>query len=206
MRPYHHSKASVSRYGGQWQDYLEIHSLIDSSKTGCSNLKHRMILHNVDLTAELFKNKFGSNFSNILADHINEDIGKPVSLQDWLRFCDKRHMPKLQNLISKDDFIEKEIQRSKVNAPDHISQVYDLITLPMKYAGVYGDISLSILGNSFGIELVDKIMGGPTEFETKIFDPGWCAESLVYTFFKGIPDIRSSTLGLNLDDFHGFVV
>ena len=46
MKPLQHARASVRRYGGRIEDYMDIHTFIDSPKSGFADVRHRAILHN----------------------------------------------------------------------------------------------------------------------------------------------------------------
>jgi hypothetical protein len=40
-KPYYHALSSAKKYGGEWQDYMEIHELMDSSKAAFPDNRHR---------------------------------------------------------------------------------------------------------------------------------------------------------------------
>ncbi|MGR9015176.1 MAG: DUF6915 family protein, partial [Gammaproteobacteria bacterium] len=42
MEIFHHACLSQKRWGGQVDDYIEIHRLIDSTKVLCSDNRHRI--------------------------------------------------------------------------------------------------------------------------------------------------------------------
>lgn len=46
MKPYQHSRISVSKFGGTESDYQAIHDWFDSTKSSVADMRHRMILHN----------------------------------------------------------------------------------------------------------------------------------------------------------------
>jgi len=43
MNPYHHSLSSAKKYGGEWQDYIRIHSWFDASKAHYADFRHRAL-------------------------------------------------------------------------------------------------------------------------------------------------------------------
>lgn len=54
---YHHAVSSARRFGGDADEYLELHSFMDSSKAAWGDQRHRAILHNsfgIYLTEEIF--------------------------------------------------------------------------------------------------------------------------------------------------------
>jgi hypothetical protein len=42
---YHHAVSSAKRYGGEPDDYLALHSFMDSSKSAWADQRHRAVLH-----------------------------------------------------------------------------------------------------------------------------------------------------------------
>lgn len=54
---YHHAVSSARRFGGEADEYLEVHNFMDSSKSAWADQRHRAILHNsfgIYVTEELF--------------------------------------------------------------------------------------------------------------------------------------------------------
>lgn len=45
MKPFVHAKNSALKYGGDPEDYIEIHNWMDSSKVFCADNRHRAIWH-----------------------------------------------------------------------------------------------------------------------------------------------------------------
>ncbi len=93
MKPIIHCKNSQKRYGGKWEDYLEIHNFLDSSKMTISDLRHRALLHN-SFGPFLVEKVFGPAITNsdgkiistrdIAEDHIVEDMGYIPTVENWL--------------------------------------------------------------------------------------------------------------------------
>lgn len=93
MKPLIHAQNSVRRYGGQIEDYIEIHNFFDSTKSAYANIKHRAILHNtfgIFLCEKLFgvfiTNSDGKKISvrDVAEDHVVEDMGFIPTLEKWL--------------------------------------------------------------------------------------------------------------------------
>jgi len=66
MKPFIHSKSSARKYGGDPEDYIEIHNWMDSSKVFCPDNRHRAIWHH---SAGIFyiEKIFGINYEGINA-------------------------------------------------------------------------------------------------------------------------------------------
>jgi hypothetical protein len=94
MKPLQHAQISAKTYGGDWADYIEIHSFLDSSKSACAHFKHRFLLHHIE-GIELGVSIFGDKIINsekkeistrmLLTEHLIEDVGSVVSIEDWAR-------------------------------------------------------------------------------------------------------------------------
>ena len=93
-KPYIHAKSSVKKYGGEIEDYLPIHDLMDNSKSAIPDYRHRALTHNAWFLFILEK-IFGHTITNcdgkevsvrdIGEDHVVEDLGFLPSAQDYLR-------------------------------------------------------------------------------------------------------------------------
>lgn len=84
MKPLIHAKLSMSRYGGEVDDYIQVHEFLDSSKAHVPDMTHRALLHNsfgCYIAQEKFglylPNEDGKDFSvrDICEEHILEDLG-----------------------------------------------------------------------------------------------------------------------------------
>ena len=94
MKPLQHAQISQKTHGGCWQDYIAMHSFLDSSKAACAHFKHRFLLHHRE-GIELGARIFGANLTTsenkiietrrILTEHLIEDVGRIVSVEDWAR-------------------------------------------------------------------------------------------------------------------------
>lgn len=84
MKPRIHAKNSVRKWGGQPEDYQDIHDFLDSSKEHVADMRHRAILHN-SFGCYLAERVFGLYFYNsdgrevsvrdVAEQHILEDLG-----------------------------------------------------------------------------------------------------------------------------------
>lgn len=93
MKPYHHAKLSVKKYGGVVEDYLPIHDFIDSSKSTIPDMRHRALLHN-SFGIYVAERLFGVYFTNsdghvvqvrdVAENHVIEDLGFIPTVEQWL--------------------------------------------------------------------------------------------------------------------------
>lgn len=112
MSPWKHSLSSQYKFGGQAEDYLELHRFLDSSKLFFHHLKHRALLHHL-LGIEFCEELFGFAIQNsasrsvpvrdIAAQHIREDLnGILPSINDWFQdseapICEKLVVPEFSD-------------------------------------------------------------------------------------------------------------
>lgn len=81
---FYHAKSSARKFGGAWEDYMELHEFMDHTKAHIADSRHRLILHNT--WGIFFVEKiFGSVWTrksdgkqvptrSILEQHVLEDL------------------------------------------------------------------------------------------------------------------------------------
>lgn len=85
MKPYFHSKISVSKFGGLPSDYQPIHDWFDSTKAAVADMRHRMILHNafgIFLCEQVFGTMEQHNGVWVRMPYITNSEGKVVQVRD----------------------------------------------------------------------------------------------------------------------------
>lgn len=94
MKPYLHAESSARKFGGVAGDYIDIHVLMDSSKSHIADHRHRAIFHSsfgcfiVELIFGVTRtNSDGGVYSprDVAEQHCLEDLGTIPSVQDWLK-------------------------------------------------------------------------------------------------------------------------
>ena len=90
--PYHHALSSVKKWGGKFEDYIEIHSWFDASKAHFPDFRHRALRHHSEGIFQCEK-EFGVVIENsdgrmipvrwIGEQHVKEDLGYIPTIQDW---------------------------------------------------------------------------------------------------------------------------
>lgn len=195
MRPWQHARSSAGK-NGDWTTDLPIHEFIDSTKAACPDLRHRMILHNSDLGADLtvlaFPDRHGVR--DIMLRHVEEDLGCLPSLSDWLTLCEKSlwpRQPHRRENITFDEIVAKVAQIQGLKDETPLQKVLELLLKPTLYAG---HEALPILFNGFGPAVVRSILGGPRvvagkHSEKAVFDPAHAAEAIIYYYYGSIPQL-----------------
>ena len=84
---YIHAKNSVRRFGGQLEDYLEIHIKMDCSKAYISDNRHRTLRHNSFWIHEVMIPIYGYTITNSDGKQISvKDICEQHILEDLFMF------------------------------------------------------------------------------------------------------------------------
>lgn len=91
--PYHHAVSSARRWGGEVDDYLEIHRWFDASKELHGDFRHRALRHHTHGISEC-ERTFGVTLTLLTGrtiptrwvaeQHVVEDLGRIPSAADWL--------------------------------------------------------------------------------------------------------------------------
>lgn len=174
MKPLQHAQISQKTHGGKWQDYIAIHSFLDSSKAACAHFKHRFLLHHregVELGAQIFGETFLNSENKaietrrILSEHLIEDVGRVVSVEDWARDL----LPNKNDSFYK--FLEKKrasIERDSIPgenellaafnlSKDDAAAVKKLLRFPLETSE--HPAALLVSHNSFAVFLAERMFG-----------------------------------------------
>jgi hypothetical protein len=82
--PYKHSQSSAKKFGGKPEDYLDIHELMDSTKTTFADNRHRALTHNIWFVAYVLPKIFGHVRTNSDGKEYNvKDVGEYHVLEDF---------------------------------------------------------------------------------------------------------------------------
>lgn len=202
MRPWQHAKSSAGK-ARSWQDDLPVHEFLDSTKYACADRRHRVVLHNVDLGAEIAERVFLArhDLRAIVRTHVEEDLGHPASLADWWNFCDESKLPRpVRRRLSGGSSGIAELVGNRVphDARGEIDRVCELLFLPVGFlVDCYAssippaERGLPILMNSVGPMIARHVFGPPRTIASSkvVVDYGWLAEAVIFTVYGRIPDL-----------------
>lgn len=93
MKPIHHALVSARLFGGAPEDYVALHTAFDCSKGALPDMRHRAALHSIDHGAQVMQMVFpdafpGASLADLCTQHVHDDQGFGVRLDDWLVECD----------------------------------------------------------------------------------------------------------------------
>lgn len=202
MRPWQHARSSAARTDGDWRDDLPIHEFLDMTKAAHPDLRHRMILHNVDLGLALVQRAFPDrpDATEIARKHIVEDMnGAPIAM-DWLKVVDLARLP-MPNIRGLDEtraeLVGKAAAERNLADTSEPEAVFDLLALPARLCPDLGVRALAMTCNAIGPVIVRQILGPPREVRdergiTTVFDPAWVAEGMIWSMMgRRIPALSS---------------
>ena len=94
MSPYYHAVSSAKKWGGKWEDYIELHSWFDETKSFTGDWTHRALRHH-SAGIQWAIEKFGHTITNssnqkipvkmISEQHVEEDCGFVPTPADYLK-------------------------------------------------------------------------------------------------------------------------
>lgn len=170
MKPLQHSLISVRRYGGTFRDYQVFHSFIDSSKAVFASVQHRIFFHS-DWGGSVCRRVFGTFLTNsdgasvetdrLFEDHMVEDLGRVVSLGNWLR--EVRSTPVLVRLSGRFEDVRRDpaggLARRWGGTGEDFEPLLELMDSPVGYAPKFAETARMLTHSSFGIFLAERILG-----------------------------------------------
>ncbi|MEJ5220143.1 hypothetical protein WG622_17950 [Cognatishimia sp. D5M38] len=195
MRPFQHAQASAP-ITNDWKKDLAVHEFMDSTKFACADRRHRVVLHHIDLGAAIVARAFPhrQDTAKLVEQHVCEDLGHAVSLEDWFDIVDSARLPSpIHRRV--DSGYGKVAQyvsgRLSQSAHPEANAVCEFLFSPTTYLSADPLRALSLMMNSCGPMIVRKVFGKPrTMPDGKIVDFGWIAEAAIFTAFGRIPDLR----------------
>lgn len=97
--PYVHSVSSAKKWGGEPEEYLEIHEKMDCSKKVLSDNRHRALTHHMFWILEVMIPIFGSTLTLSTGRKISvKDIAERHILEDFQQKCIPTPQDYLQDL------------------------------------------------------------------------------------------------------------
>lgn len=118
-KPYIHALSSVRRWGGEPEDYMEIHNLLDSSKGTIADSRHRALTHNAWFIGTILELIFGSTFVNSAERIVSvRDVGEQHVMEDY----SNRFIPSAQDFLQEIEMKEWMVS-GKGQAPDSFKKL-----------------------------------------------------------------------------------
>ena len=110
-KPWIHAVSSARRFGGQPEDYIEIHNLLDSSKGTIADSRHRALTHTAWFLSTILERVFGVVVTNSEGKKVSvRDVGEQHVLEDFRG----RYIPSAQDYLQ-----EIEVKEWMVSGKGH---------------------------------------------------------------------------------------
>lgn len=203
---WYHARSSSERFGGVLEDYLEVHTTLDSTKQVIADARHRVVLHSVDLGIPLCVEMYGREFRRasdgglvstraLALRHLQEDFGGfAPTLRDFMRSHSftRTKAPAPRNRA---DHLER--LAAKVGGqPADYGALFDWFERPgllmddPRFAG--------LLRNAFGVFLAERCFGvlfrRPSD--QRVLPTRFVAERLVKLEHGSIPSLYDFLTGM----------
>lgn len=126
-----HAIASAKRYGGTPECYIDIHTLMDSTKACVSTNKHRFLTHNSWFTTSIIPLIFGERRQNSEGKWYNtKDVCEYHILEDFrMKFiptpADYAEHMELASWMNNGIGVPNRLKREKTILPNENNQVLD---------------------------------------------------------------------------------
>jgi hypothetical protein len=211
MKPLKHALIAQKRYGGQWSDYLGIHTFFDTTKAAYAGRGHRMFLHQ-DFGVRCAERIFGLEAINsdgvrlkvadLGNDHLVEDVGRVPTIQDWLD-----RLPALDwvrspaRISSYCDYREDPVAAAKrrYGGPaEAYAPIVEFFDEPMALTGG-NRLARLVTHNSFMIFIAERIFGMAIDAGGKPVSTRQVAEDLIMARYGFIPTLQDIAKDLKRD-------
>jgi hypothetical protein len=198
MQPFAHAQASSSRFGRDWAEDLPVHEFMDLAKHACPDLRHRLVLHNADLGPELTAMAFPDreDARAIAFLHVRQDLGWLPPLAAWLDRCDPERLPRSKrNPEPSETTVQAAVAHFGLADAEPVQQVWDLLTLPLRFAPRHQRLAGALLMSSVGPILARVLFGPPRRFArtdggTAMVDFSWVAEGMIVAHVGAIHSLE----------------
>lgn len=197
--PQVHARSSAHKFGGHWENYIELHAFLDSSKLHFAKATHRALLHHEfgrHIAMGIFVPKAMremrtanesevSEFHQKLIDqHFSEDFTRfTPSVSKWFEGSDTSIMPQMFRQINIDEQCAESV-RHFGGDPEDYRELHEFIdSITEKVEGAWG-----ITHSTFGLGLAEQYFGytiGPRGVPTRTI-----AEKHILAEYRAIPSAQ----------------
>ena len=124
-KPFIHAQSSARKFGGKPEDYLDIHNLMDSSKSVMPDNRHRALTHNSWFIGHIIEKIFGvTRLNSEGRQYSTRDIAEQHVLEDF----GGRFIPSAQDYLQEIHYHEwmngNGIPGSRINVEQHQHKVF----------------------------------------------------------------------------------
>lgn len=203
MKPFLHARISAHLHGGDWAPYQPVHDFFDTSKAALPDMRHRLMLHS-DLGCLIAGDIFGKTILNsegaevavaeIAEQHQMDDLGRMVSLDEWLSHCDEPPSFGAEILIPEYEGFRENPVSACVSMFGGLADVYEPVVSWFLRAREMSSHPLAdaVMLNAFAIMLSDRVFGPVIETAPGRFLPTRdIGEAMALARFGRIPTLEA---------------
>jgi len=162
-KPLYHAINCVKKFGGKYQDYLEIHCLMDSSKAGHPQMAHRTIFHS-DYGHQLVQRILHKNviknsdqqevpINAVCEFHTIEDLNFVPTLEKYSEDYSENHPIAWKSVGMVESHASQSVKQYGGKLEDYL-ELHQLMLEPSKTPA-----GRAIFHSSFGTYIVENILG-----------------------------------------------
>jgi hypothetical protein len=200
MKPLAHARLGQTRNGIPWQKTIQLHTWLDSSKASFASVQHRALLHHA-LGAQIASRIFADvehegvrkSASELIADHVIEDLGDVVPVSNWLDIIPIEALAKRrvdrhrQNVLILQEDPAKGAAALWGGQPEDYLPLIDFFALP-EQASQGHPHARALWHNSFGPFLAEMVLGPALELNNgRLVATRTVAEDLILARAGWIP-------------------
>jgi len=190
--PQVHARSSVRKFGGKWEDYIELHAFLDSSKLHYAKATHRALLHHdwgKKLAIELFGYDWGvvggeAKAAALIDQHFSEDFTRfTPTVAKWFEGSDSSLRPQMSRKLTVDEQCAESVRHFGGDPEDYREPHEFLDSITGEVEGAWG-----ITHSTFGLSLAEELFGyviGPRDVPTRTV-----AEKHILAEYSAIPSVQ----------------
>lgn len=193
MNPVHHARSAAARHGGDWRRFVAVHAFYDQSKAVFAGVQHRLFVHTADVGGDLARRAFGAEvIPGVATDlmthqHLDEDLGAQVTLEDWLKYADPTLEAKLNQSRVPLEARYKGLESDPTGraaavwggVPGDYAPLTELLALPERHSR--HPLARWVLRNTLGIFIAEACLGPAIETaDGRIVPTRLVAEKMVH--------------------------
>lgn len=168
--PQVHARSSARKFGGKWENYIELHAFLDSSKLHYAKATHRALLHHqfgkklaLDIfVPKLVKEMRTENYTSVLEfcrdvidQHFSEDFTKFLpSVSKWFENSDAKLRPQMSRRLTIIEQCDESVRHFGGHHDDYRELHEFLDSITGEVEGAWG-----ITHSTFGLGLAEQMFG-----------------------------------------------
>lgn len=176
-KPVFHAQSSAKKFGGKWEDYIDIHNFMDSSKGAIADNRHRALTHNSWFLSVVLEEVFGVARFNSDGDQYSvRDIGEQHVLEDF----GMRFIPTAQDYLEEINFKDW-MNNGRVGTPSSHRKINETrVVRQVEKPIVFDGASKTIFGPDAGIHTGEDLPAPPVSPKNRKVKEGTVVKPMTF--------------------------